>query len=73
MSTCRILFHRRSSSAVACCVTSANRHGLASPPPLPPSRTTESNMQNACHSRLTRRNPIRRASVLNNDSAVDRL
>jgi hypothetical protein len=54
---------------------SANRDGLAclpAPPPPSSSRTTESNMQNACHSRLTRRNPIRRASVLNNDSSIDR-
>ncbi|KAK4118330.1 hypothetical protein N657DRAFT_715828 [Parathielavia appendiculata] len=72
ISTCRIFFHRRSSSAAACRVTSANRDGLASPLPPSLSRTTESNMQNACHSRLTRWNPIRRASVLNNDSAVDR-
>jgi hypothetical protein len=71
MSTCRIFFHRWSSSAMACCVTSANRDGLTCLPPSSP-RMTESNMQNACHSRLTRRNAIRRASVLNNDSSVDR-
>jgi hypothetical protein len=70
-STCRINFHRRSSSSVACRVMSANRDGPALlPPPL--SCTTEPNMQNACHSRLTRRNPIRRASVLNNDSSIER-
>ena len=70
MSTCHIVFHHQSSSSVAYRATSANRDGLAPPPP--PSRNTESNMQNACHSRLTRRNPIRRASVLNNDSSVER-
>ncbi|KAK4041888.1 hypothetical protein C8A01DRAFT_34137 [Parachaetomium inaequale] len=75
-STCRILFYRRSSSSVACRMTSANPDTfvlLLLPPPPPPSRNTESNIQNPYHSRLTRWNPIRYASVLNNNSSIDRL